>query len=142
MTKVEGKDKVKSFGIYGKLGQAYEYGNKIYGANYYGNEETSDEQSEYGLKNYGNFEYGSDSKMWGIYQRRHGKGKTVYTKLKFYIPKNPRTVSQQNNRTKFINGMTAWANLTENQKASYNERAKSFHIHGVNLFLKEYLKSN
>jgi len=38
--------------------------------------------------------------------------------------------------------MVAWANLTSEQKAVYNGRDEKIHLHGVNLFLREYLNSN
>lgn len=141
MTKVQSTNRTNDFGLIGRLGQAYQYGERIYGANRYGNEEVYNPQSEYGAKDYGNFEYGDTGNIWGLYQRRHNKSKVIYSRLKFYTPKNPQTAPQQNNRTKFTNGMTAWGNLTANQKNVYNERAKAKHLHGVNLFLREYLKS-
>ena len=142
MTKVEATDRGNNFGLTGNIGKAYEYGERIYGDVFYGNEETYPSASEYGLKEYGAFQYGEEKSKWGIYQRRHNKGKVVYAKLKFYIPKNNQKPGQQSWRGVFINGMTAWRNLTSEQKAVYNKRAKEKHLHGVNLFLREYLKSN
>lgn len=142
MTKVSSTERANDFGLVGRLGRGYRYGRKIYGTKRYGNEEQYDPKSEYGAKNYGDFEYGETDNRWGIYQRRHSNGKVIYTRMKFYVPSNPRTIPQQSWRTVFASGMTAWGNLTENQKAIYNERAKGTTRHGVNLFLREYLKSN
>ncbi len=142
MTLVGATERVNDFGLVGSLGQGWEYGAKIYGKGHYGDEEIYNPASEYGTRTYGNFRYGDMDNIWGIYQRRHRRGKVIHARLKFYIPSNPQSATQQNNRTKFTAGMTAWTGLTQNQKNVYNERAKKKHLHGVNLFLREYLKSN
>ena len=142
MTLVGATKRVNDFGLVGSLGQAYQYGAKIYGRGHYGDEEIYNPAGEYGTRTYGNFCYGDMDNIWGIYQRRHRQGKVIYSRLKFYIPSNPRTAPQQSNRTKFTTGMTAWGNLTQNQKNVYNERAQAKHLHGVNLYLREYLNSN
>ncbi len=142
MVKVQAQDRGYNMAITGNIGKAYQYGERIYGQTYYGDEEVYDPASEYGARIYGDFLYGETKNLWGIYQRRHERGKVNYNRLKFYIPSNPRTVPQQANRTKFTNGMTAWSNLTDEQKAVYNERAKVKKVYGVNLFLREYLNSN
>jgi len=135
-------ERTQDFGIVGNIGKAYEYGQRIYGDVFFGNEEIYNAKGEYGAREYGSFFYGTEGGIWGIYQRHHKKGKVSYRKLKFYIPKNPRTAPQSAWRDIFKAGMTAWANLTNEQKAVYNERAKARHLHGVNLFLREYLYSN
>lgn len=142
MTKVGSLERAFDFGIWGRIGRGYEYGEKINGNTSYGNQENYNAGAEYGARVYGDFFYGKTGKVWGIYQRRHNKGKKIYTRLKFYIPTNPRTVPQQSNRSKFASGMSEWASLTQNEKNVYNERAKRKQVHGVNLFLTEYLKSN
>lgn len=141
MTKVGSTERTNDLGLVGGLGKAYQYGEKIYGDVFYGDEEIYPVKSEYGARIYGDFFYGETGNIWGIYQRRHAKGKKIYARLKFYIPSNPQTPTQQIGRNKFKNGMTAWGNFTNEQKNVYNERAKKKHLHGVNLFLREYLKS-
>lgn len=142
MVKVDSYERVYDFGITGKLGRALFYGEKIYGNYNYGEKEYQIDRNEYGVRFYGNFLYGTDDVRTGIYQRRHKRGKVVYARLQFYTPTNPKSVPQQANRTVFGNGMTAWANLTSPQRAEYNERAKRYRFHGVNLFMREYLNSN
>lgn len=142
MTKVSPSERAFNTGIVQRLGRGYRYGRKIYGTKRYGNEEQYNPKSEYGAKDYGVFLYGETDNRWGIYQRRHNQGKVIYVRMKFYIPGNPRTEEQQSWRAVFASGMTAWGNLTTNQKAVYNERAKKISLHGVNLFLREYLNSN
>lgn len=142
MTLVGATKRAKDFGLVGSLGQAYQYGAKIYGKGHYGDEEIYNPASENGTKINGDYYFGDMDNIWGVYHRRHRRGKVIYSRLKFYIPSNPQTAPQQNNRAKFTAGMTSWAGLTSEQKAVYNERAKKRHLHGVNLFLREYLNSN
>lgn len=78
----------------------------------------------------------------GIYQNRNTKKGKVPIKMKFYVPTNPRTVAQQANRQKFADAMTAWKNLTDEEKAVYNERAKKRQMFGWGLFIREYYQAN
>jgi len=142
MTKVQATARGNNTGIFGRIGQGYEYGERVYARIQYADEEVYDPGSEFGARIYGDFFYGITGKLWGIYQRRTTVDKVSYTRMKFYTPKNPRTAPQVTNRNKFTVGMTAWSNLTNEQKAVYNERAKAKSLHGVNLFLREYLNSN
>lgn len=80
--------------------------------------------------------------MYGIYQVRTRFGRRTQVKEKFYTPTNPQTPAQQANRQKFANGVTAWNNLTDQQKAVYNEKAKRENFYGYNIFMREYLLSH
>ena len=142
MTKVDSYERVYDFGISGKLGRPYFIGERLYSNFNYGEEEYQIDRNEIGVRLYSSVLYGTDDVRIGIYQRRHNKGKKINARLKFYTPANPKTAPQQAWRTVFANGMVAWANLTGEQKDVYNERAKKYQLHGVNLFLKEYLNSN
>ena len=142
MAKVDSYERVYDFGIRGKLGRPFYFGERLYSNFNYGEVEYQIDKNEYGVRLYGGVIYGTDDVRAGIYQRRHGKGKVLYARLNFYNPSNPKTILQQANRTKFASGMTVWSNLTQNEKEVYNERAKTYQLHGVNLFLKEYLNSN
>jgi hypothetical protein len=77
----------------------------------------------------------------GIYKswRRYGKLTEWYTAL--YVPYNPQTVPQQSNRSKFALAVSAWEDLTFEQKKVYNERAKNMLMYGRNLFIREYMLS-
>ena len=142
MAKVGSTERCFDFGLIGKLGRPFAYGERIYGNFNYGEEEYQIDKNEYGVKYYGATEYGADDIRAGIYQRRHNKEKQIFARLKFYTPKNPQTETQQAWRTTFADGMEAWANLTDEQKAEYNREAKKYQIYGVNLFIKIYLNSN
>ncbi len=142
MTKVDAYEALYSFGITGSFGRPYFFGERIYGDFHYGEEERQIDKNEYGVKLYGGSLYGTDDVRIGIYQKRHKLGKTGYTRTKFYIPSNPKTAPQQSWRAVFTAGMGEWANLTTEQKNQYNRRADKVHLHGVNLFMREWLKSN
>jgi len=141
MQQVESTDRVNDFGLVGTLGRPHEFGQRIHGGYNYGEEEYQIPFNSFGYKTYGYTKYGADDIRAGVYQRQHHNGKIIYRRLKFYTPKNPRTAPQQSWRASFTAGMTAWGNLTDEQKAVYNERVKGKPLHGVNLFLREYLKS-
>lgn len=141
MPKVEATERVNDFGLVGSLGRAYHYGEKILGHHNYGEEEYQIDKNEYGVRVYGVVKYGTDDVRIGVYHRTHKKGKVSYRRMKFYIPKNPRTAPQQTTRSNFTTAMSAWASLTNEQKAVYNERAKGRPLYGSNLFVREYLNS-
>lgn len=74
----------------------------------------------------------------GIYRVQTQHGKKVQQKMPFYVPTNPRTIKQQENRQRFADAMEAWGNLTQNDKKFYNEIAKQQQLFGWNVFIKEY----
>jgi hypothetical protein len=79
----------------------------------------------------------------GVYQTRKAKvkGYTFFVKQRFYRPHNPNSIDQQAGRNKFREGMEAWALLTNPEKQVYNDLAKDQPIHGVNLFMRQWLES-
>lgn len=130
MAKPTSSERFFDFGVRGKFGKGTEYGEQIYGGIFYGEEEHKFDTGE-----------GSPTIRYGIYQKRTEYGRTIWVRMKFYIPSNPQTAPQQAWRGSFASGMTDWGNLTQEQKNVYNEDAKKFRIHGVNLFMRNYLKS-
>lgn len=80
--------------------------------------------------------------MNGIWQRRHTKTGIRSVKMKFYTPTNPQTIPQEANRSKFAAAMAAWGDLTDEEKAVYNKRAKRLSLYGRNLFVREYYSLN
>jgi len=77
----------------------------------------------------------------GIYQRMPTQRGQIIRLLKLYQPTNPQTEKQQAHRKKYGEGVEAWRNLTNEEKDVYNKRAVGRKMSGVNLFMKEYLKS-
>jgi len=78
----------------------------------------------------------------GIFRRDNVTGEVKYYREPYYIPKNPRTETQQANRQKMTDGVQAWQALTDEQKAVYNKNAIGKRMSGYNLFLKQYLLSH
>jgi hypothetical protein len=75
----------------------------------------------------------------GIYRVWRNGSLKIPQRMVFYWIPNPRTTSQQANRTRFADAMAAWSALTSDEKAKYNKRAKSRNIIGYNLYVKEYM---
>jgi len=78
----------------------------------------------------------------GIYQMRMTRKGKIPIKMKFYVPTNPRTTLQQENRQKFADAMTAWGALTSGEKLVYIKRAKTRQMKGWGLFIREYYQAN
>lgn len=78
----------------------------------------------------------------GIYQMRMTKRGKVPVKMKFYAPTNPMTEAQQANRQKFADAMSAWGELTTEQKNAYNVRARRRNMFGWGLFIREFYQSS
>lgn len=131
MVKVNSQERFVDFGARGKFGMAWEYGEKIYGQDRYGVEEIEPPAGS-----------GLSGKRWGIYQKRKKLGEVFYVKMHFYIPTNPNSTAQQTQRNKFKDGMTAWKDLTDEEKESYNKKGSKLGLPAQNVFLKEYLNSH
>ena len=142
MPRVETIERFLDLGVRGKFGKAFEYGEKVYGRGHYGEIEVEWDYNGYGFRIYGMNKYGADDLRWGIYQRRHKEGSVTYSRLKFYQKAKACSEAETNRRNVFRQGMEAWVLLTEEQKEVYNSEAIKYHIFGVNLFLKNCLKSH
>jgi hypothetical protein len=77
----------------------------------------------------------------GIYQIRTIGGERKIVRCDFYNYVITHTEAQQARRELFADAVLSWQNLTEEQKNSYNERAKYLQMSGYNLYLKKYLKN-
>jgi len=152
MAETTSKERFNDVGISGRFGKAWEIGEKRFGEGHFGEEEIEYLLFGLGVQQFGNSEFGSDNLRWGLYQKRHSNWKIVdgkrvffgpvkYIREKFYQCKNRNSPGQQTQRNKFRDGMTAWSGLTEEQKKLYNKNAGKYHMHGVNLFLREWLNS-
>jgi len=131
MTKTTSDERTFDFGLTGRLGRPWEYGQKIFGWAGYGVEENLMDTND-----------GTPKNRYGIYQRRTRNGKTQFVREEFYWPTNPQTVPQQAWRATFKAGMVAWSNLTDEQKKAYNIKGTKIGTMGQNVFMKEYLNSH
>jgi hypothetical protein len=105
-----------------------------------------DDGGIYGTTSYGRgvFGYGDavpESIYHGIYQMRKCKEGIIPVQMKFYRPTNPQTVPQQANRSKMQIAVSAWQELTNEQKEVYNKNAIGQKLTGYNLFIKNHLLS-
>jgi len=141
MPTVESIERFFDFKATKKFGKAWKYGQKIYGQGYYGEEEIELLLFGYGVQEYGVNLYGADNERWGIYHRRHKAGSIIVVRENFYIPKQTWSQKKQDNWDKFKDGMAEWKLLTNEERLEYNKEAKKFKLHGVNLFLRRWLKS-
>ncbi len=119
MAIVENEKKLKSYDVRGKFGFSQDYGNALYGYTRFGEQNDSA----------------------GCYQRKRTAQGYKLFKQRIYFPTNPRTVPQQAWRAIFTSAMTAWTSLSPTDKSSWKRRAKAYHIHGHNLFLRYFLNS-
>ena len=131
MPEIEGIEKGISMSVGKRLGRHREFGRGMFGFSIFGEGEEYIESSG-GKKIY----------LSGIFRRDNVTGEVKYYREPYYIPKNPRTETQQANRQKMTDGVQAWQALTDEQKAVYNKNAIGKRMSGYNLFLKQYLLSH
>jgi hypothetical protein len=77
----------------------------------------------------------------GIFRIDSLFGHQYQERCPFYTQWKPRTANQISWAVKFKNGMAAWHDLTPEQKDVYNNAAKRLRLHGVNLFMREWMQS-
>jgi len=142
MAEVQGIDKLFSFVPRKRFGVFRKYGTAQFGFSNFGEDDIYYIRTPYGSATYGVDIFGDVVLLSGIYRTDNVTGRTKYYREPYYIPKNPRTVSQQSNRQKYKNAVAAWQALTNSQKEVYNMRARNKKFSGYNLFIKEYLLSN
>ncbi len=71
-----------------------------------------------------------------IYRRRYGRQE----QYKYFKPANPRTESQQANRTKFGTAVASWKALSEDQKNAWRKKALGSGISGYSFFLRKEME--
>jgi len=58
------------------------------------------------------------------------------------IPANPRTESQQALRATFADAVRSWQNLSHDEQAAFNHKARYKTITGYNLYISLFMKAN
>ncbi len=56
------------------------------------------------------------------------------------IPRNPNTYAQRIVRRNFAEAVLTWQSMTEDERYSYNRKARYLNMSGYNLFISNYLK--
>ena len=59
----------------------------------------------------------------------------------YIIPPNPRTPAQQANRSRFRDAMASWRRLPDEEKDTYNRKARKLGMTGHNLYISRYMKA-
>jgi len=96
-------------------------------------------EASYGGREYGNFEYGQNDELNGIWQIRTRFNRRTQVRMKYYIPTNPQTETQQAWRLIFSNGVVAWQFLDDQGREEYKFLAKDLKMNGFNFFMSKYL---
>jgi len=97
---------------------------------------------ELGWNRLGLFALGLENPDAGILRTRPSPTGQQTVLYPFYTQYAPRTPGQQACSSLFASGMADWSALSPEEKEEFNERAKRYRLHGVNLFMREYLKSH
>lgn len=152
MAKTESQDRFFDQAAQGTFGKAWELGQKYLGLGMCGERETEFLLFGLGIRQCGFTELGQDNQRWGVYQKRYSHWIKIDGKRKYFGPvkwireeifseKTKRSESQGTRRNLFKSGMTAWKALTSEEKLEYNKNSQKLKLHGVNLFLRNWLKS-
>ena len=142
MPEIWGVDKLLSVIPRKRLGLWRLFGTSQFGHSNYGLDEIYYNRTGCGKARLGIDSFGDIIIFSGLYNIYHANGKTKFYRDSFYIPDNPRTLTQQTNRAKMTAAVLAWKALTDDEKLFYNKRAFGKRMSGYNLFLKKYLLSH
>jgi len=142
MPEIKEFEKLMSYSAGKRLGKHREYGRGMFAFSEFGDDELFLIISIYGVSSFGETNFGDLIVMTGIFRRDNVTGEVKYYREPYYVPKNPRTETQQTQREKLANGVLAWQALTDEEKNQYNKKAIGKGMSGYNLFLKEYLLSH
>lgn len=102
---------------------------------------------DFGLPNgfgevyFGWSEFGDWNVHSGTYARVDSKQGKVVCRKRHMWPLNPQTEKQQEVRSKFALAVSAWQNLTNQEKSVYNTLGEQKSLPGYNYFISEYLKN-
>lgn len=117
-TNYDDRVKVGAISVSGKVGRPGGFGDALFGKSYYG--EIDDRA--------------------GIYRRVRSKTGIHIWRTKHYVPRSTITPALQSRRDLFASGMLAWKNLTSEEKAFYNNLTYPKNMHGVNRFMRLYMR--
>lgn len=142
MVEIFGFEKLFSFVPRKKFGPFCKFSTSQFGNSHFSDDDIYFFYSEFGNSAFGIDFFGNVVILSGIYRTDNVTGETLFYREPYYITRNPRTESQQANRQKFADAMTAWHDLTDEQREVYTKYAHKIKMWGRNLFIKEYLLSH
>lgn len=85
---------------------------------------------------------GLEDALCGIYQKKTFANGRDISFMRYYRPKNPRSVAQQANRARFAAAMSGYQALTDEQKLAYSKKAKRLGLNAWNLFIRDYMRTH
>jgi len=97
--------------------------------------------SNLGWNRLGKIGLGCELEFSGIFRVDSPFGHKIQEMFNFATQWKPRTANQISCGVKFKNGMAAWSALTPEEKDVYNNRAKLYRMEGVNVFMREWMRS-
>jgi len=135
-------EKIFSLRATNRFGLPSGFGEGIFSEVQFGDQPEKLEKNPFGTIIFGQDKFGDILNLRGIYQRKHTKKGVQISKSKFYVPKNPHSIPQENWRTVFREAVAAWEALDSETKEIYNLKARPLHFQGRNYFYRQYLNSH
>lgn len=93
----------------------------------------------FGRISFGYNRFGFYHWLCGIYQKKYFYGKPHISRMRFYRPTNPQSLTQQNWRAVCAYGVVLWQGYSDPQKLFYNRLAKNLRMSGYNVHLTRWL---
>jgi hypothetical protein len=131
-----------SMGARKRLGTPRPLGHYVCGQSIIGSEPEALIFNPLGVCHVGVLKCGDYFLLSGVYRHTKTPWRHFYSRMPYMFPANPRTVPQQANRQKMIDGVAAWHALGSGAKTYYNRKAFGKHMAGFNVFLHDYLTTH
>jgi hypothetical protein len=85
---------------------------------------------------------GASKDYGGIYRKRKTLAVNQVSRVRYYRPTDPQSEAQLARRAVFASGIAAFQALTPEQKMLLSEQARRSRMTTLNIFMREWLKSN
>lgn len=141
MSTIQSSEQLLSTSARKRFSKPSGFGNAICGQSNFGAEDIGIIWEPFGAAVFGQASFGNYLLLSGIYQMHKCVAGKFPIRMKFYVPKNPQTATQQIGRVKFEDAVAAWQALTPEQKRVYYQKAYGKRMSGYNLFLREFMLS-
>jgi len=76
---------------------------------------------------------------YAVYRRQPTPHGIIVVHNKYYVPWNPRSDTQQQNRLKFANAVAAWKLLSAGEKDTWDHTRYPARMSGYNRFIRNYM---
>ena len=122
-----------------RFGKQWRFGRLMFGFSEFGDVNDFLARSFFGNIGFGVDRFADIFEYRGIFQSRPRATGKLTVLMDYYIPKNPQSIPQQANRTKFCDAIIAWRALSTAQKKTFNIKAAGKGMSGYNMFLRKYM---